>query len=408
MLISSCFCHEYKEDVISIHYGVIGAGRQGTAAAYELALNGEASQVTLFDREEITAAAAADKINNLLEKKIAQGRCLDARDQDAVRAALKDINGVLIAVPYMYNLELTHTAVETRTHFTDMGGNEDIVSSQLNMTKKAAQAGITVVPDCGMGPGMTGSLAAYGISQFDKVQDVFIWDGGLPQEPNPPWNFILTFHINGLSNEYYGEATFLREGKVVKIPTFSEMEQIDFPPLGKLEAFVTSGGSSTAVKAYQGKLRTYQNKTLRYPGHYEQFRAFKLLGLYQEKSVSIKGHPVSPRDVFHALIEPQLLPPEKYKDICLIRVLVQGISHDEIFDYTVELIDTADDQTGFTAMEKLTGWHAALMLEMAVQERCKEGVWGVETAVEPADFMEEVKKRGFDIEEKFSPVVIGE
>jgi lysine 6-dehydrogenase len=392
-----------KERTMSIHYGVIGAGRQGTAAAYELAANGQASRVTLFDLNEEAAGSAAARVNRLIGRNIAAWQQLDVQDKEAVERALNKIDAVISAVPYFYNLELTKAAIKTKTHLTDLGGNEEIVTAQFELNEEASRAGITIVPDCGMGPGMTGSLAAYGVSLMDEAQDVYIWDGGLPQNPEPPWKYQLTFHINGLTNEYFGEAMFLRQGRLVKVPTFSEHELLEFPPFGQLEAFVTSGGTSTALKAYANKLRTYENKTLRYPGHWEQFRAFMLLGLFELEPVSVGTRQIIPRDFFHALLEPKIKAREDFRDVCLIRVIVRGLKNGESYEYFADLVDRYDERTGFTSMERLTGWHAALMLELVARGRAKKGVHGLETAVDPAEFITEMKRRGFAITERLSP-----
>jgi lysine 6-dehydrogenase len=389
---------------MSIRYAIIGAGRQGTASAYELAVHGDASVITLFDRDEKVAVSAADQINRLTESRLARGRKIDVQDRDALEEVLEDTDAFVSAVPYYYNLELTQAAIMTKTHMTDMGGNEQVVRDQLGLNEEAIKAGISVIPDCGMGPGMTGSLAAYGLSLMDEAHDVYIWDGGLPQNPYPPWNFQLTFHINGLTNEYDGEATFIREGRVIKLPTFSEYELVDFPPFGNLEAFVTSGGTSSAVMTYKGKLKTYQNKTIRYPGHFEQFRAYKLLGLFDMEPLLLEGNEIIPRDVFHLLLEPKIIASEDYKDICLIRVIVRGLKEGKPHEFIGELVDKYDKKTGFSSMQRLTGWHTAIMLEMAVQGRARKGVHGLETAVAPAEFISEVKDRGIEIKENLLPV----
>ena len=153
----------------------------------------------------------------------------------------------------------------------------------------------------------------------EEVQDVFIGDGGLPQKPEPPWDCKLTFHINGLTNEYDGQAVYLRQGGVIKVPCFPEYEDLDFPLWESLEVFVTSGGSSTAIKVYKRKLQTYQSKTLRYSGHFEQFRAYQLLALFQLKPIKGGRHKVVSRKIFHALLEPKIKASPGFKDICLIR-----------------------------------------------------------------------------------------
>lgn len=389
--------------IMSRCYVLFGSGRQGTASAYDLIVHGDASLVTLIDKDREAAESSANRVNELTESRKAEGRKIDVKYREDVEKVLEDADGCLSAVPYCHNLEITRAAIKTKTHMTDMGGNEQVVRDQLALSDEAKKANISIIPDCGMGPGLTGSLAAHGIHLLDEAQDVYIWDGGLPQSPTPPWNYEVTFHINGLTNEYDGEATFIRDGRVIQLPTFTEYEKLNFPPLGELEAFVTSGGTSTAIHTYEGRLRTYQNKTLRYPGHFEQFKAFKLLGLFNQEPLSVEKTKIIPRDFFHALLEPKIRADESFRDICLLRVMVKGIKDGKPHEFRANVVDRYDDKTGFTSMQRLTGWHAAIMLEMAVQGRAKKGVHGLETAVDPLEFMDEIKRRGIEIIESLKP-----
>ncbi len=388
---------------MSIRYAIFGAGRQGTASAYELIVHGEASLVTLLDKDEEAAQSAANRVNELTESRYAVGRKIDVKDRQEVEKVLEDADGCISAVPYYHNLEITQAAIKTNTHMTDLGGNEQVVRDQLALNEDAEKAGISIIPDCGMGPGLTGSLAAYGIHMLDEAQDVYICDGGLPQNPAPPWNYRVTFHINGLTNEYDGEATFIRDGRVIHLPTLTEYETLNFPPLGELEAFVTSGGTSSAILTYKGKLRTYQNKTLRYPGHFEQFKAYKILGLFDQDPLSIGDTQTSPREIFHTLLEPKIRADENFRDICLLRALVKGNKNGRPHEFRVDIVDRYDEKTGFTSMQRLTGWHAAIMLEMAIQGRAQKGVHGLETAVDPVEFMDEIKSRGIETSERLDP-----
>ena len=115
----------------------------------------------------------------------------------------------------------------------DFGGNTAVVRSQLARDAAARRAGVSIVPDCGMGPGLNVSLATYVMSLLDQPREVLIWDGGLPQRPEPPWNYAMTFNIGGLTNEYDGHAYFLRDGKVVEVPCFDGYEVLEFDaPIG--------------------------------------------------------------------------------------------------------------------------------------------------------------------------------
>jgi lysine 6-dehydrogenase len=310
------------------------------------------------------------------------------------------VDGFLSAVPYYYNLELTQLAIQARAHMVDLGGNTDIVRQQHALDADARAAGVSIIPDCGQVPGMGTSLMLYTMSQLDQAEDVYMWDGGLPQNPRPPFNYLLTFHIAGLTNEYAEPAIFLRDWKVTQVEPMTELEQVEFPaPIGILEAFVAGGGTSTMPFSYQGKLRTLQNLTLRWPGHYHQLRAFWDLGLWSLEPQQVGEQMVVPRDVFHTLFEPKVTFPDD-KDLVLIRVKVLGVKDGAPAQATVDLEDYFDPVTGFTAMERTTGWDAAIVLAMAARGQTPRGAGGVETFVPAALFVDELYRRGFQITKK--------
>lgn len=273
-----------------------------------------------------------------------------------------------------------------------MGGNTDVVFAQLALDDAAKEAGVSIVPDCGMGPGLVNTLAAYVIELLDKPREVRLYISGLPQHPTPPWNYQLTFHINGLTNEYAGQATVIRDGKLVQADTFSDYELVDFPPLGTLEAFIISGSLSTTPWTFLGKLQRYE-KVLRYPGHYEWFRAFKTLGLFSEEPIEVGGQKVIPCQVFHALLEPQITAP-LIRDLGAMRAMGIGKKDGKETRVTIELLDYYDEATGFTAMERLTGWHCAMMMLFQARGAVRAGGVRMETAVPASTFMEEIRKRG--------------
>jgi lysine 6-dehydrogenase len=236
-------------------YLVLGAGRQGVAAAYDLAVFGDAAEIRLLDIDMRVATAAADRLNRLVGRQVAAAAAVDAGDIRAIARYMEGVSGAISSVHYVYNLAVTKLAIEKKICLTDFGGNTGIVRQQLDLDSQARAAGVSIVPDCGMGPGLNVSLGTYVMELIEKPREVLIWDGGLPQDPEPPWNYASTFHIGGLTNEYDGCATFLRDGKLTPVPCFADVEQVDFPePVGRLEAFVTSGGLSTAPWTFEGRL----------------------------------------------------------------------------------------------------------------------------------------------------------
>jgi lysine 6-dehydrogenase len=386
------------EGGVKHNYAVLGAGRQGTAAAYDLAKNGQAAQVRLGDANLEQARSAAARVNKLLGREAAIAAQVDARDVQAVQQFLTGSIATVSAVPYYLNLGIARAAIAARTSICDLGGNTEIVFQELALDAEARRAGISIVPDCGMVPGLGTSVCAAAMEMVEQPRDVYLWDGGLPQQPQPPWNYILTFHFEGLINEYFGTTEFLREGRITEVPCFEEYELVDFPaPIGQLEAFTTAGGTSSAPRTFLGKLRTYQNKTLRYQGHYQQWKTLRDAGLFDLEPAEVKGARVRPRDLLAAVLDPKIRAKPGEKDVCIIRARAEGESAGKPAAAVVDLFDYYDEATGFTAMERTTGWHAAIMAILMARGGVAKGAVPVERAVTGTRMLEECRARGMRI-----------
>lgn len=383
-------------------YAVLGAGRQGTAAAYDMARWGDARRVILADRDAEVARQAAGRVNELLNTTIAEPAQVDVTDLEAVERLLTGVDGCLSAVPYAFNLDITRAAIAARSHFCDLGGHTGIVRQQHALDAEARAVGVSVIPDCGQVPGMGTCLMVYTMELLDEATDVYMWDGGLPRDPRPPFNYLLTFHIAGLTNEYAEPAIFIRDGKITEVESISELETVEFPePIGTLEAFVAGGGTSTMPWTFEGRLRTLQNLTLRYPGHFAQLRAFYDLGLWDLEPIRVGNAEIVPREAFHALFEPKVTFTGG-KDLVIVRVTVVGKKDGRDAKGSVELIDYFDEETGFTAMERTTGWSAAIVAEMMVRGQTPRGAGGLETFVPSDSFVKELRRRGLDVTERVS------
>jgi lysine 6-dehydrogenase len=386
-----------KSQTPPYNYLILGSGRQGAAAGYDLACFGEAGKITMADMSLETARAAAERVNQLSGEQLAVPLQLDVADPEALSAALEGVDVVLSAVPYYFNLAITQAAIQAGAHLCDMGGNTDIVWKQLALDEEAKQAGVSIVPDCGMGPGLINTMGAYAIELLDEPQEIYIYDAGLPEDPQPPWNYQLTFHINGLTNEMDGKAIYIRDGEVTGVDTLTEPEFMEVPPLGRLEADVSSGGTSTAPWTFKGRVQRYENKVMRYPGHYEWLRAFKTLGLFSEEPIQVGDQWVVPRQLYHNLLEPQITAPD-IRDICVVRVRGVGIKDGRRAEVVIDLVDRYDEKTGFTGMERLTGWHCATMMGFQARGRVPAGGVPMEIAVPPGELMEELRRRGIQHE----------
>src|SRR5205085_6890486 len=236
---------------------------------------------------------------------------LDVRDKEAVLALMRETDAAMSAIPYYFNFELAKLAVEAGVHFSDLGGNTEIVFKQKTLDAEAKKKNITVIPDCGLAPGMVNILAEHAINQLDTVESVRIYVGGLPQEPEPPLNYQIVYSLEGVLDYYPTLSWIVRDGKRTQVKALSEREPVQFPsPVGELEAFHTAGGLSTMAFRYEGEIPTMEYKTLRYQGHAEIMQTIRELGLLSLDPVDVKGTSVIPRDVFVSVVGPMLTKPE--------------------------------------------------------------------------------------------------
>jgi len=375
-------------------YTVLGAGRQGVALAYDLALRGEAARVLLADQDEATAHGAAERLQGLLP---ASGCSFEARRCDAsrpeqVRAALRGAKVAISAAPYRFNALLAETAVDCAVSFCDLGGNTDVVRSELALDAQARRRGVSVVPDCGLAPGLCNHLAAHGIAILEQPRSARIFCGGIPERPVGPLGYKLVFSFEGLINEYSGSGEFLRGGRRVELPALSEVESVEFAaPIGRLEAAVTSGGTSTCPASWQGRLERYDYKTLRWPGHWAVLRALFELGAFESELRARDGRRLEPRALLRELFEQRLAFPE-VDDLVVLRVQVEGSQGGRERRLRYELHDRRDPLTGFSAMERATAFPAALVASLQARGEVAPGAVPLELSVPAQRYFEELPR----------------
>lgn len=357
-----------------MRYAVLGAGLQGSACAYDLLQNPKVEEVRLADRhiERLPEFLAPYQGKRLTTHR------LDASDANGVAAVVRGTAAVMCAMPYTLNLALAHVAVAQRVHFCDLGGNTEIVFRQRDELDDAAKAnGVSVIPDCGLAPGLVNILAEMGIRRCDSVTAVRLFVGGLPQHPEPPLNYQLVYSLEGALDYYTSRSWVLRDAKRQQVTALSEREPVRFaPPLGELEAFHTAGGLSTMAFRYEGKIPTMEYKTLRYPGHAQIVEAMRDLGFFALDGVDVKGQRVVPRDVAIAILDPKLRKPGS-PDLVALRVVVEGKSGGKAVRHEYEIVDRFDASRGITAMMRTTGYSLSITGQMQAEGAI--GVAGVHT-----------------------------
>ena len=374
---------------------VLGAGLQGSACAYDLLRRPEVERVTLADLHPERLPAFLKKQKN----KRFKTRRLDAKQTASLRRLMRGSDAVMNALPYYFNFPVAKAAVLSGLHYADLGGNTEIVQKQKTLHKAARKKGVSVIPDCGLAPGMVNIIAAEGIRRVGagNAESVKIFVGGLPQQPEPPLNYQIVYSLEGALDYYTTPSWILREGRPVRVDPLSELESVEFPsPVGTLEAFHTGGGISTMPWAYEGKIRTMEYKTLRYPGHVAIMRPVRELGLLSLDPVRVRGVDIVPRDAFIAAVSPKLTKPSG-RDLVALRVEVRGKSGARV---AWQLLDYYDPATGISAMMRTTGFSLAITGVMQADGRIgSAGVYTPDEAVPFQAYVDELSRRGVRIEE---------
>lgn len=377
---------------------VIGSGMMGSALAFDLARSKKVDQVTLSDIDLAQAQRVAKSINSEKVKAVR----LDVNYYDNVITAMSGHDCAIGAVSFRHNLLLSKAAIEAGVHLCDLGGNDEVVSSQLRLNDAAIKNGVAIIPNCGLAPGLANIIAARGVELFDSVDSVHMRVGGLPQHPKPPLNYQLVFSAEGLLNEYSGKSTVIRNGKMTQVDTLTEIETIEFPPpFGTLEAFHTSGGASLMPQMLEGKVREMDYKTIRYPGHCERFKALLDLGFASSEPITVGSNLLTAKEFFIELLKKKL--ESSGKDVVLLKVTIKGKKDNHYQVLTFNLIDFFDDNDNITAMMRLTAFPTSIIAQMIVEGIiAKRGVVPPEYCVPLHPLLEELKARNVAIQEHWS------
>ncbi|MDV6379323.1 saccharopine dehydrogenase NADP-binding domain-containing protein [Sporosarcina sp. GW1-11] len=378
---------------------VLGAGLMGKEVVRDLVKHDEVKKVYLADRairqaEDFAEQLMSDKLDILL---------LDARND----VQLSDVIGlgdiVVNALFYTFNESVARCAVERGVHVVDLGGHIGGATDKvLALHEQAAAKGVTLIPDLGVAPGMINILAGYGASTLDETSEIKLYVGGVPVKPEPPLNYNVVFSLEGLFDHYTDSSRVIRQGHVVELPSLSEVESLEFTGYGTMEAFHTSGGTSTLLESFP-TIETLEYKTIRYPGHAEKMKLLVDLGLLSRESViQVDGKPLRVRDVMLEHLTPQLRLGNK-SDAVLLRVIVSGMKEGQPKTVTFNMITEKDQSTNETAMALATANTISVVAQMIGNGVItKRGAYPPEQIVPGNLYIEEMKKRGVIIEEQSS------
>jgi lysine 6-dehydrogenase len=371
-----------------------GVGLMGPAIAKDLLKGDIVDGVVVGDIAKDKLAQLEKEVKN---KKLSTA-IIDVRDQNGLVSYIKkeDFDCVINSLPHAFSVSSIEAGILAGVDVVDLA----FEPPQLEMNDAAQDAGVTVVPACGMDPGITNVLTGIGVSMLDEAQEVHIIAGGIPDKPYPPLNHKILFRLESLWMEYIEPSLAIRNGKKVHLETLSEVETAAFPGVGTLEAAITP---TLASMPYTIKgVKEMDCKCPRWPGHYEKIKAFIKCGLLDTDPVQINDTHIVPQDFLSVLLSP-VMDLGDGKDITVIRVMVSGIKDGKYTFIQFDITDRYDEKERVTSVARTTGYPASIVAQMIGRgEITAKGVLFPEQAITPElfnIFSNELKKRNITLQE---------
>lgn len=351
---------------------IIGAGQMAQSITADLLLNCEKLSSLHVIEQDLSRLEKFTQLFRDARIKPVHASLYDYRKHinPEVRDAVKGSEVTVGATSYRHNYDLTKLCIEVGSHFCDLGGNNSVVTQQHLLHSQCEDAGISVLPDCGLAPGLINIAGAYYAALHNPVETLQLYVGGLPLFPDNEMRYECAFSIEGLINEYDEECELRINHKRAFAQPITGVEQISLNGFSDLEAFHTSGGISTMTKTMI-QIPNLSYKTLRYRGHHRYIQAMRDGGSFR---------PSQRERTIHILTE-KLAP--KSQDVVLIRVVADGHKHDCI----------VNAQNGFTAMQRATGIPTAIIVGMLAEGLLPNGVCHQEVQVPQPRFIAELERR---------------
>jgi lysine 6-dehydrogenase len=374
---------------------ILGAGLMGPAVAFDLLKHDLAEHVVIADLDPSRVAVAVERVTGLVGQARAtrcEGKVLDLRNRAALVAEMRRTEVVAGAYPVAAVREVTEAAIEAGTHLCDLTGSAEGFNI-FNYHEAALQAGVTLLPGCGVAPGLTNALAGQGVSRLDRADEGAIYVGGLPVRPLPPLDYRVVFSLETVIDEYVAPALIIRGGVTAQVPALDGLEELTFPePVGRCEAFYTYGLGTLAWTGSGLGFRELGEKTVRYPGHRDKVLFLRECGFFGQEPVGVDGSLVAPRRLTGKVLGP-LLERGDPEDVTVLRVVVRGEAAGREAGWVFEMVDFYDRGVGETSMARTTGYTCSIIAGMVIAGRIADrGVAPLERVFAAPDLYTELRR----------------
>jgi lysine 6-dehydrogenase len=369
---------------------VLGAGLIGGAIVKDLA-NDAKLKVTAVDIDQ----ANLDKLKGQSGVSAIKA---DLSDSDMISKLVKEHDLVVGGLPGHMGFRTLKTVIESGKNIVDIAFFPE---DPFELDQLARKKGVTAVIDCGIAPGCSNLILGYLTTVLDETERFECYVGGLPRAPEWPYEYKAPFSPSDVIEEYTRPARLVENGKVVIRPALSDVELLDFPGVGTLEAFNTDG-LRTLIRTM--KIPFMKEKTVRFPGHAERMRMLRETGFFDRQPVPLDGVSVRPLDLTSRLLFPMWKLNEGEEDFTVMRIVIQGKKGGKRKRYQFDLLDYYDRKTHTTSMARTTGYTCSTVVRLLKEGKFERaGICPLEFIGQDHEcyryVIEGLKKKGIDFKE---------
>jgi saccharopine dehydrogenase-like NADP-dependent oxidoreductase len=386
---------------------LLGVGLQGRAALYDLAASPQVERIIAADRD-------VEGLDALIRDEGYAGRVeshrFDASDPsalDALMGAGVDVAIDLLPVAFIESVGVA--AVRNGVHLV----NTFYVPVGLERLDDAARAaGVSILPEFGLDPGIDLVLTAEAIRQFDEVTSLLSYGAGIPspEAADNPLRYKVSWTLEGVLNSYVRPARVIRDGRPVRIGRSEVLlpahrHEVAIEGLGTLEAFPNED-----VLDYIDRLALDPNRleiagryTLRWPGHCDWWQTAIAIHLLDEDPVIVDGHPVDRQRFLATALEPHLRYRDEERDVSLVRIEVEGSARGRRARAVLQVLDQRDPRTGLSGMSRTVGFTASIAAQWLGSGTIeKRGLLSPTSDVAYEPLVHELARRGIVVESDFA------
>ena len=379
-----------------------GMGLQGKAALSDLARSKDVTEIICADLEP----NALGKMANFLDVGRVTPVKIDASSKNSLVTALRqdvDVAIDLLPLPLMPNA--FEAAIEAGVALV----STNYANTVRHLHDRAVEAGVSLMPECGLDPGIDLIIFGHCVTQFDEVYVLNSYCGGFPETKacDNPLNYKVTWNWDMVLGSQNRESVFIKDGRRLTVSASDQHEnamihQIDFPGLGKLEAI--PNGDAVFYTDLLGVTDTIQETSryaLRWPGWCAFWAPLKKLGFLSDDPVDGLSCKVSPRQFLVKLMGPQLQYRDNERDIVVMHNVFKGVKDGRKKSIVTNLIIERDLETGLFAMNQGVGYPVSIVAKMIGSGLItKKGILSPAIDIPYESFMEQLGLRGITIDEK--------